>query len=236
MKVTANGKAMPKRWFWLCKMLSIMRLAGMLLVTVSFPVSATGLSETVRIYKSHGSLEQMFEILQQQTGYSFMFNSHMLDKAKKVTIRVSNGSVEDVLAICFRDQPFTYVIHEKVIVVKEKEAPHSPPVAPPTQVTGTVKDENNAPIEGAAVTVKGLGTGTVTNKQGKFQLNLPNGNYEIEISFVGYKSVRKSITVSNDQPVNISITLQVSATRLTDIVVLEYCSHHKNALPRSCIS
>src|SRR5258708_31704959 len=136
MKVTANGKAMPNRRLLSSQMLSIMRLTAILLLTVYLQVSAIGLSQTVTIYKSHASLEQIFEILQQQTGYSFMFNSHMLDKAKKVTIRVSNGSVEDVLAICFRDQPFTYVIHEKVIVVKEKEAPHSAPVAPPTQVTG----------------------------------------------------------------------------------------------------
>ena len=39
-------------------------------------------------------------------------------------------------------------------------------------VTGTVKDENNNPIEGAVVTVKNSGGGVVTDKQGKFQQTL----------------------------------------------------------------
>ncbi len=239
MKVTANGKAVSERRFWPSQMPLIMRLTAILLLTATLHVSAIGLSQTVTIYKSNASLEQIFELLQQQTGYSFMFNSHMLDKAKKVTVRVSNGTVEEVLAKCFSNQPFSYVIHEKIIIVKEKEekkAGLSPPKAPPGQVTGTVKDENNAPIEGAAVTVKNQGGGTVTNKQGKFQMNLPNGTYEIEISFVGYKTVLKTVTVSNDQPVNITVTLQVTATGLTDMVVVGYGSQRKRDVTGSVSS
>src|SRR5258706_11236272 len=121
MKVTANGKAMPQRRLWPSQMSLIMRLTAILLLTATLHVSATGISQTVTIYKSNASLEQIFKILQQQTGYSFMFNRHMLAKARKVTIRVSNGSVEDVLVQCFRDQPLTYVVQEKIIIVKEKE-------------------------------------------------------------------------------------------------------------------
>ena len=237
MKVTANGKAMPKRRLLSSQMLMIMRLTAILLLTITMHVSATGLSQTVTIFKANASLEQIFEVLQQQTGYSFMFNSHMLDKAKKVSIRVSNGTVEEVLAKCFKDQPFTYVVHDKVIVVKEKEAVSAPnpPVAPP-HFRGTIRDENNKPIEGAAITIKSLPAGTTTDKQGKFELNIPNGTYAVEISFVGYKTVQQTVVISDDKPVNLSITLQVSATGLTDMVVVGYGSQRKRDVTGSISS
>ena len=237
MKVTANGKAMLKGRLLSSQMQKIMRLTAILLLTITLHVSATGISQTVTIFKANASLEQIFESLQQQTGYSFLFNSHMLDKAKRVSIRISNGTVEEVLAKCFKDQPFTYVVHDKVIVVKEKEVETAPsaPVAPP-RFRGVIKDENNKPIEGAAITIKSLPAGTTTDKQGKFELNIPNGTYAVEISFVGYKTVQQSVTISDDKPVNLSITLQVSATAMTDMVVVGYGSQRKRDVTGSISS
>ncbi len=171
MNLTADGKALPLRGLLSAKMLLVMRLTAIVLLAATLQVSATGLSQTVTLSKKNATLEQVFESLQQQTGFSFLFNSHMLAQAKRVTIHVRDVPVEEVLTQCFKDQPFTYVVQDKTIIVKEKEKPAAVgrDAAPaPGHIRGTVKDENNSPIEGAAITVKGLSTGTVTDKQGKF--------------------------------------------------------------------
>lgn len=253
MNLTAHGKAMSmegllpvksapggftehnERHCFRSKMLLVMRLTAILLLTATLHVSATGFTQTVTISRKNARLEEIFDILQKQTGYNFMFNSHMLARAKKVNVQVSNATVEQVLVQCFRDQPLTYVIQDKIIVIKEKEEKkeadlNAGALAPP-HIRGTVRDETNAPVEGAAVTVKGLSAGTVTNKQGKFELNLPVGTYQLEISFVGYKTVQKTVTVSGDQPIDLSFTLQVSATGLVDAVVVGYGTQRKEMLP-----
>jgi type II secretory pathway component GspD/PulD (secretin) len=157
------------------KLLLIMKLTTILLLVTALQVSANGLSQKVTIAKKNASLEEIFEILQQQTGYSFILDSHMMARAKNVDIQVKDAPVKDVLDLCFKDQSFTYVIQDKIIVVKEKEEKkdelNATAVAlpPPNQtISGIVKDSNNNPVEGANVTIKTLSIGTTTNKQGRF--------------------------------------------------------------------
>src|SRR5215475_8793282 len=113
MNLTADGKARRPRGHLPAKMLLVMRLTAIFLLAVSLHVSATGLSQTVTLSKRNATLEQVFETLQQQTGYNFLFNSHLLAKARKVTIRLQNATVDEVLTLCFKDQPFTYVVRDK---------------------------------------------------------------------------------------------------------------------------
>lgn len=229
MNLLVPGKAAYERRLVPFKMLLIMKLTAILLLTAALHVSATGLSQKITFSRGNASLEQVFEAIQQQAGYSFIFNSHMLAGAKKVNIRVRNASVEEVLTLCFKDQPFSFVIQNKVIVVKETPRltvalPGPPPL--PLRITGTVQDENNKPIEGATVSIPKLSIGTATDKEGKFALEVPDGVYELEVSFVGYATARKSITVNNNTP-PVTITLQLATTALGDLVVVGYGTQRK---------
>jgi TonB-linked SusC/RagA family outer membrane protein len=234
------------------KMLLIMKLTAFLLI-ITLHVSATGLSQNITISKKKATLEQIFELLQKQGGYNFLFNSRMLAKAHRVDIHVVNATVTEVLNHCFKDQPLTYIIQDKTIVVKEKEkkdpsglppvtesmaaaspkerSTEKPAMASPAplvqRVTGTVKDEKDQPIEGAAISIKTLNIGTSTNKDGKFELNVPNGSWQLEISSVGFQPTQTSITVGDAALAPLNITLQIAATGLTDVVVVGYGTQHK---------
>ena len=55
-----------------------------------------------------------------------------------------------------------------------------------TQVTGTVISmEDNMPVIGASIVVKGTTTGTVTDMDGNFTLEVPSDAHFIQISYVG---------------------------------------------------
>jgi len=222
-----HGNTPPKRGFLPAKMLLIMRLTAVLLLAAAMHVSAAGLTQKVTIAKKNASLEQIFEILQQQSGYSFMFNSHTLANANKVDIQVNNATVEEVLKLCFSNQAFTYVVKDKVIIVTPKEgngagAFNAPP-PPPQHVTGTVKDENGKPVEGAAVTIAKTTIGVLTDKQGNFDIAVPTaGSYVLEVSFIGYKTVSKPVTVGGAGITGVTITLQAATTGLADVVVVGY--------------
>ncbi|HEY8895403.1 MAG TPA: carboxypeptidase-like regulatory domain-containing protein, partial [Niastella sp.] len=197
---TVSGEAPPVNRWLPAKMLLIMKLTAFLLLVISLHVSAGSIAQKITIIKKNATLEQIFEMIRQQGGYDFLFSSQVLAKAHRVDIEARNATVKEVLDLCFKDQPLMYILHEKTIIVKEKEkkeektpaltittrtAPEStttgsgnlPATYTPTAqpVSGTVKDEKDQPVEGAAVTIKKLNTGTVTDRNGKFQFNVPDG-------------------------------------------------------------
>src|SRR5512133_2128984 len=55
-------------------------------------------------------------------------------------------------------------------------------------ITGTVTGDDNAPIPGASIVVKGTTVGTVTNFDGKFSLSVPATAKALIFSFVGMQS------------------------------------------------
>ena len=68
-------------------------------------------------------------------------------------------------------------------------------------VKGTVLDENGEPLIGVSIVVKGTSTGTITDFDGKFSINLPAGSKELVVSYIGYKE--QAIIVSGNAPLNI---------------------------------
>jgi methyl coenzyme M reductase subunit D len=44
-----------------------------------------------------------------------------MDEAKKVTIHVKDASVDEVMQLCFKEQPFGYEIKENMIIIKTKQ-------------------------------------------------------------------------------------------------------------------
>ncbi len=64
-------------------------------------------------------------------------------------------------------------------------------------VSGTIVDASTGePLSGANVVVQDVGKGTASNQNGKFQLqNVPSGNQEITISYVGYNKAILNLNI-----------------------------------------
>lgn len=82
-------------------------------------------------------------------------------------------------------------------------------------VTGKVSS-NNEVLPGASVKIKNSTTGTTTNAEGKFSLNVPNGSTTLVVSVIGYEAIEQ--TLSNSQSV-INFELKESASVLNEVVV-----------------
>lgn len=77
-----------------------------------------------------------------------------------------------------------------------------------------ISGEDNEPVIGASVTVKGKPTiGTVTDLDGKFQLSVPTGTKTLSVSYIGLKS--------QDVPAksNLKVVLESDAQQLGEVVV-----------------
>lgn len=86
-----------------------------------------------------------------------------------------------------------------------------------SQVSGIVTGENNEPLPGVNVIVKGTSVGTVTDVNGRYNITLPNGSKHLVFSSVGYVSEHQVITSANHH-----VNLQPDVTQLQEVVVTGY--------------
>src|SRR5690242_4628177 len=82
-------------------------------------------------------------------------------------------------------------------------------------ITGKVLGEDNKPLAGATVTVKGTTTATQTDEGGNFSIVVPTARNVLTITSVGYQS--QDVTLGSSGIV--SITLTSNAATLSEIVV-----------------
>jgi TonB-linked SusC/RagA family outer membrane protein len=85
-------------------------------------------------------------------------------------------------------------------------------------VTGTVTNENNESLPGVNIAVKGSTEGTTTDVNGKYVLNVPDGNATLTFSFIGYAS--EDVTINNRTQIDLSMLPDI--TTLDEIVVVGY--------------
>lgn len=91
-------------------------------------------------------------------------------------------------------------------------------------VKGTVKDENGEPLSGVSAIVKGTTTGTITDFDGAFSINLTNSNSTLVFSFIGFKT--QEIAVNGKT--NINVVLVEDAKALDEVVVIGYGAIRKS--------
>ncbi|MEH0155735.1 TonB-dependent receptor [Limibacter armeniacum] len=90
-----------------------------------------------------------------------------------------------------------------------------PVIAQNIQLKGTVTDQDNAPIPGAGILIKGTSKGTTTDFDGNFTLSI-SLPITLKISYLGFKS--QEINVTTNSP--ISVQLESEDVMLEDIVVI----------------
>ncbi len=98
-----------------------MRLTTLLLMLAVIQVTAAASeAQKISFQKKDATLLEVLQSIEQQTGYFYVCEAEFLQKAVKVNIAVKKAGIQDVLTAVFRNQPFTYAIHGKTIVVLER--------------------------------------------------------------------------------------------------------------------
>ena len=204
------------------KTLLVMKLTAVLLIAACLQVSATSNAQTISISQRNTSLEKVFKEIHRKTGYQFFYQDELLRQAKKFDISVKDASIEQVLEVCFKDQPLNFSITEKAITIKGKDEVNvssslPPPSSMQVEIKGKVKDEKGKPLAGVTVSVAGEKAGVSTNENGEFSITVPD-NAVLNFSYVGYKTI--SVPVKGKLSIDLTMSIEVSS--MNDMVVIGY--------------
>ena len=211
------------------KIVNIMRLSLVLCMLTIFCASATVSYSQVNEISLHledATLEQALEAIKQQSEYSFWYRNDEINLGRKVSVNINNQNIANVLDRLLATQGLAYTINEKHIVIyKTNEKASHPMITDNKKITGKVTDEKNEPIIGANVVVKGSTTGTITDMDGNFTLEVPD-QATLLVSYIGYTP--KEVAVKNQN--NLSIMMIEDSKTIDEVVVIGYGSVKKSNL------
>lgn len=207
--------------------LLVMKLIVLLLTIACLQVRATTYAQQITLQKNNVSIEKVFEQIYKQTGYQFVYTYGLLRQARKVSIHAVNAPLKEVLETCFKDQPFTYVLTDKAIIVKRKTLPGELPVEVlvPVQISGRVTDSLGNPLVGVTIKVKDGSAGAVTDAQGNYSLTAPD-DAVLVVTYIGY--ISQEVPVSGKKQIDIVLKQAISA--LSQLVVVGYGTQKKETV------
>jgi TonB-linked SusC/RagA family outer membrane protein len=91
------------------------------------------------------------------------------------------------------------------------------------QISGIVTARNSLPLAGVSVTVKGTETGTTTDNDGKFSLNVPDMKGILVFSYVDYKTREEPI----NERISVDVVLEAADKALDEVVIVGYGTQKK---------
>lgn len=173
-------------------------------------------------------IHQVLPLIEKQSKYVFAYNSSVVNLNKKVTLNIRSSSINEVMGALLKGTNIAYEVSDRQILLfikNDEQKGRSKAV----NATGVVRDENNEPLIGVSVQVKGTGQGTITDIDGRYTLQTESGK-TLQFSYVGYKPIELS-------PSNMMNVRMESDTKvLNEVVVVGYGTMKKSDLTGSVAS
>ena len=190
-----------------------------LFLFVPFLTNATAQSEIViSLDFANAPLSEVLNEISRQTSLSMVYNAKDVDPNRKVTIHANREKLSKVMTDLLKNTNTTYSVRDNHLVVystKETPTVHSTMQQKQRTIKGTVSDEYGEPLIGVSVLVQGTTTGTITDIDGNYTLEILNDEAVLEFSYIGYQKI--SLRVAGASSFN--IIMKEDAQQLNEVVV-----------------
>lgn len=208
--------------------LKLSTLCLILGVEAGFATESYSQKTTFTISVQDQSVKEVFDYIEQHSEFIIFYLDETIDVNRKVSVNLKDQRVESILEQLFKNTDVTYTINDRQILLsKRKEVTEVAPVVAVVQqkkntVTGIVLDPTGMPVIGANIMVKGTTSGTITDMDGKFSLDVDK-DATLVISYIGFAS--QEIKVGNQT--KLSISLKEDSEALDELVVVGYGTQKK---------
>jgi TonB-linked SusC/RagA family outer membrane protein len=236
-----NQQFLPKT---LSGLMKVSVLQGLLMALLFNPLwAATAqelLEQRVSMRLENSTVRQVLNSLERTANVRFVYSREVVRPDQKVALVAADERLASVLDRLLKPLRVGYVVTGNQIALVRATSATAPPSPEPLgkttpapaeavaerSITGRVTDENNEPLPGVSVVVKGTQRGTVTNQQGQYTLSVPEGKVTLAFSFIGY--VTEEVDASSRNQIN--LTLKVNSSTLDEVVVVGFGTQKKSNL------
>jgi outer membrane cobalamin receptor len=156
----------------------------------------------------------------------FSFNPEEIPVNKIISIRAKNSTVREICDKLFIPNGIDYFLLENQIILKLHQGVPDGDKTNLSQgqknftINGYLKNKSSGEVLiGANIYPTGAKYGTTTNAYGYYSLTIPEGQYEINYSFIGYKPVVKKLELKGNQKISVELEetkLEIPAVEVID--------------------
>ena len=198
--------------------------------------------EKISLSVNNEKLETVLDKIEKKTGLVFVYANDEVNIKQRVSIAVSDKAMSDVFKQLLNPLGINFTIEkDKIILQSSRQKSPLPegsnsnniltdrPVAANTQntisISGRVTDENGKDLDLVTVVLKGSSSGTSTNAQGNFTLNIPDDKSKGTLIFSSIGFMTQEVALAGKTIV--AVTLISVSKELTDVVVIGYGTQRK---------
>jgi TonB-linked SusC/RagA family outer membrane protein len=190
------------------------------------------LDRKISLEVTEEEIKAILSEIEKQASVTFTYRPEVINSSKKVSLKVTNATVRQVLNKLF-NQNVSFIVSDDVqeIVLKLKSSADASLKMdiPVRTVTGTITNSGKEPLPGVSIVEKGTTNGTTTSADGKFKIEVQDEKSILVFSYIGY--ITEEVVVGNQT--NIQFSLVDDMQSLGEVVVVGYGEKKKETLTGS---
>ena len=167
------------------------------------------------------SIKDVLKSIEKQSDYRFFYSDDFTVMNKKVNLKAQSSNIETIMGQVFENTSAAVEYMEGNVVIISPFAQQQQTI----RVTGKVTDKGE-PLPGVSIAVKGTTTGTTSDIDGAYTLNVPSEDAVLVFSYIGY--ISNEVRVGTRR--NIDVSLAENVLAMEEVVVIGYGSRTKKDL------
>jgi len=196
------------------------------------------LDRKVTLHTQNAEVKTVLAEIERKIDVKFTYRSRLIQNRQLVTLDVNDERLSNVLDELFGDALKYDVIGEQIVL--KSTAPSSADITAAAAgtrpvaivVSGVVNDEQNSPIPGVNILVKGTSNGTTTDPDGRFKVEVPDESSVLVFSFIGYTT--QEVVVGNQTMMTVAMAQDIQS--LQEVVVVGYGEQKKITVTGSVVA
>lgn len=217
----------------------IQALLSSMLLAADGKAQAKSLNEiNVTLRVANTKVENVFSEIEKQTNFNFTYHRKELSNVPALSIARANAPLSDVLIEVSAQSGLKFKridenIHVSKIRGEEKQEDKVVEYLQGISITGKVtSDESPDGLPGVNIMVKGTATGTVSDVDGNYKIEVPSPESVLIFSSVGF--ISEEVVVGEQSVIN--MTMMSDITSLSEIVVVGYGTQKRSDITGSVAS
>ena len=213
------------------KLLLTMKLIILLVFINVIQVTANVFSQTTKLNLTASSVsyKEVFKAIESQSKCRFFYNNELINLNEKIDVQFKDATIDEVLSKILANKDLKYQLLDNNLIVLTPAPALKQQFKVSGRVTSGAKGET---VPGVNIIIKGTTIGTTTDADGKYSIEMPDGNATLLFSFIGY--VSQEMALNGRSSVDVILAEDVKA--LEEIVVVGYGSIKKSDLTGSVSS